>query len=180
MKNLKLLLPTENLRIQILEAAGVSWFSSPSATYCFSSFATPTLHPPTFLATCFHLRHLSTCKPWSWYNDILLNGRGNSLRWQHNTLYPQKLALTSPTSGSRSAGIVRLRTKATEFSFFYVVIFTMKGIISLAKNEYFCLLLTRTTVTSNPGWNSAFEVFGTRTYDQLKAIWAWSRPVVSM
>jgi hypothetical protein len=32
-------------------------------------------------------------------------------------LYPQKLALTSPTSGSRSVGIVRSRTQATEFSF---------------------------------------------------------------
>jgi len=32
-------------------------------------------------------------------------------------LYPQKLALTSPTGGGRSVGIVRLRTKATEFSF---------------------------------------------------------------
>jgi hypothetical protein len=31
-------------------------------------------------------------------------------------LYPQKLALTSPTSGGRSVGIVRPRTKATEFS----------------------------------------------------------------
>jgi len=31
-------------------------------------------------------------------------------------LYPQKLALTSPTGGSRSVGIVRVRTKATEFS----------------------------------------------------------------
>ena len=31
-------------------------------------------------------------------------------------LYPQKLALTSPTSGSCSVGIVRVRTKATEFS----------------------------------------------------------------
>jgi hypothetical protein len=30
----------------------------------------------------------------------------------------EKLALTSPTSGGRSVGIVRLRTKATEFSFF--------------------------------------------------------------
>jgi hypothetical protein len=29
-------------------------------------------------------------------------------------LYPQKLALTSPTSGGRSVGIVRSRTKATE------------------------------------------------------------------
>ena len=32
-------------------------------------------------------------------------------------LYPQKLALTSPTGGGRSVGIVRSQTKATEFSF---------------------------------------------------------------
>jgi len=32
-------------------------------------------------------------------------------------LYPQELALTSPTGGGRSVGIVRVRTKATEFSF---------------------------------------------------------------
>ena len=32
-------------------------------------------------------------------------------------LYPQKkLALTSPTGGGRSVGIVRVRTEATEFS----------------------------------------------------------------
>jgi len=31
-------------------------------------------------------------------------------------LYPQKLALISPTGGGRSVGIVRSRTKATEFS----------------------------------------------------------------
>jgi len=31
-------------------------------------------------------------------------------------LYPQKLALTSPTGGDRSVCIVRSRTKATEFS----------------------------------------------------------------
>jgi hypothetical protein len=46
------------------------------------------------------------------YNEI--NGRGNSLLLPRNTLYPQKLALTS---GGRSVGIVRLRTKATEFFF---------------------------------------------------------------
>jgi hypothetical protein len=50
--------------------------------------------------------------------SIYSNGRGNSLRWLHNTLYPQKLALTLPTSGGRSVGIVPLRTTATEFSFF--------------------------------------------------------------
>ena len=37
-------------------------------------------------------------------------------------LYPQKLALTSPTGGGRSVGIVRVRTKATEFSFSLVSI----------------------------------------------------------
>jgi hypothetical protein len=31
-------------------------------------------------------------------------------------LYPRKIALTSPTSGGRSVGIVRSRTKTTEFS----------------------------------------------------------------
>ena len=34
------------------------------------------------------------------------------------SLYPQKLALTSPTGGGRSVGIVRSRTRATEFFFF--------------------------------------------------------------
>jgi len=33
-------------------------------------------------------------------------------------LYPQKLALTSPTGGGRSVGMVRSRTKATEFGFY--------------------------------------------------------------
>jgi hypothetical protein len=47
-----------------------------------------------------------------------INGRGDSLRWPSDTLYPLKLALTSPTSGGRSVGIVRLRTKAPEFLFF--------------------------------------------------------------
>ena len=38
-------------------------------------------------------------------------------------LYPQKLALTSPTGGGRSVGIVRLRTKATEFFFYRLRVF---------------------------------------------------------
>jgi hypothetical protein len=42
-------------------------------------------------------------------------GRGMS-RWLRGSLYPQKLALTSPTSGGRSVGIVHLQTQATEFS----------------------------------------------------------------
>jgi hypothetical protein len=42
-------------------------------------------------------------------------GRGDPLRWPRNILYQQKLALISPTNGGRSVGIVRLRTKATEY-----------------------------------------------------------------
>jgi hypothetical protein len=45
---------------------------------------------------------------------------GESLRWPRDTLYPLKLALTSPTRSGRSVGIVRLRTQATEFSFYLV------------------------------------------------------------
>jgi hypothetical protein len=48
-----------------------------------------------------------------------INDRGNLLRWPCDTLYPHKLALTLPTSGGRSVGIVRSRTKATVFSFIW-------------------------------------------------------------
>jgi hypothetical protein len=49
--------------------------------------------------------------------EIREYGRGDPSRWPCDALYPQKLALTSLTSGGRSVGIVRLRTQATEFSF---------------------------------------------------------------
>jgi hypothetical protein len=42
-------------------------------------------------------------------------GRRDLSRWPRGNLYPQKFALTSPTSGGLSAGIVRSRTKATEW-----------------------------------------------------------------
>jgi hypothetical protein len=45
------------------------------------------------------------------------DGRGDTLRWPRDTLYPQELVLTSPTCGGRSVGVVRLRTENTEFVF---------------------------------------------------------------
>jgi hypothetical protein len=54
------------------------------------------------------------CKP----NPGLQNreyGRGDPMRWPRDTLSPQKLALTLPTNGGRSVGIIRSRTKAKEF-----------------------------------------------------------------
>ena len=46
------------------------------------------------------------------YTDIFLTCRKLELNMLEN---PQKLALTSPTGGVRSVGIVRLRTKVTEW-----------------------------------------------------------------
>jgi len=50
-------------------------------------------------------------------------------------LYPQKLALHSPTGGGRSVGIVRVRTKATEFSFSFIIYnyITMYGAKTIKK-----------------------------------------------
>jgi hypothetical protein len=39
------------------------------------------------------------------------------------TLYPQKLAITSPTSGGRSVAIVRSRTQTMEFCLFVFYLF---------------------------------------------------------
>jgi hypothetical protein len=43
-------------------------------------------------------------------------GRRDPSRRPRGTLYPQKLAITSPTSGGRSVGIVRSWTQTMEFS----------------------------------------------------------------
>jgi hypothetical protein len=47
--------------------------------------------------------------------EIREYGHRDLLHWPHGTLYPQKLAITSPTSCGRSVGIVCSRTEATEF-----------------------------------------------------------------
>jgi hypothetical protein len=45
--------------------------------------------------------------------SITLYGRRDPSRWPRDSFYPQKLILTSPTSGGRSVAIVRSRTSAT-------------------------------------------------------------------
>ena len=52
-------------------------------------------------------------------------------------LYPQKLALTSPTGGGRSVGMVRSRTKAMEFSL--VLVHDNLVVIQLFSKQ--CILL---------------------------------------
>ena len=52
-----------------------------------------------------------------------LTAVGNRCADHVTPLYPQKLALTSPTGGGRSVGIVCVRTKATEFVLYELKIF---------------------------------------------------------
>jgi hypothetical protein len=63
-------------------------------------------------------------------------GRGDPLRWPRDTLHPQNLPLTWPTSGGRSVGIVCSRTKPTEFSynFNYNGLHPHSGIISTKRS----------------------------------------------
>jgi hypothetical protein len=58
-----------------------------------------------------------------------INGRRDRLRWPRDTLYPQKLAQTSLTSGGRSVGIVRLRTKGRGV----LVLYTSLGYVRSGK-----------------------------------------------
>jgi hypothetical protein len=50
--------------------------------------------------------------------EIREYGRRDPSRWPRSALYSQTLALTSPTSGGRSVGIVLSRAQAMEFSLF--------------------------------------------------------------
>jgi hypothetical protein len=49
-----------------------------------------------------------------------------------DTIYPQKLAPTSPTCSGRSVGIVRLRTKDTGTEFFF---YTNGGLKTLVASD---------------------------------------------
>jgi len=54
-------------------------------------------------------------------------------------LYPQKLALTSPTGGGRSVGMVRSRTKATEFSFRKILVKYYSDYLKVGLIPYDCV-----------------------------------------
>jgi len=52
-------------------------------------------------------------------------------------LYPQKLARTSPTCGGRSVGIVRVRTKATEFvNMYFVGCIFLNGVTGFVSHQH--------------------------------------------
>jgi hypothetical protein len=70
-------------------------------------------------------------------------GHGDPLCWPRDTLYPQKLALTSPTCVGRSVGIVRLRTKTTAF------ICLIFGLLLVLPSSFQPPLLHRVSFTSS-------------------------------
>jgi len=85
-------------------------------------------------------------------------------------LYPQKLALTSPTGGGRSVGIVRSRTKATErewilnsdlFPFQLGVTLVVSPLVSLMEDQ-----LTALKVLDVP----AAMLSATSTREEVKSI----------
>jgi hypothetical protein len=61
--------------------------------------------------------------------EIREYGRRDPSRWPRSTLYPQKLALASLTSGGRSVGIIRSWSKATEVRFLIIIIIIMGGLL---------------------------------------------------
>jgi hypothetical protein len=63
--------------------------------------------------------------------EIREYGRRDPSRWPRDTLYPQILALTLPTSGGRSVGITRSWTEATE-------IFSTARIVFLESLGWLC------------------------------------------
>ena len=68
-----------------------------------------------------------------------LTAVGNRCAGHVTPLYPQKLALISPTGGGRSVGIVRVRTKATEFSLVLVRVSSvhLAQLLELEQSEAF-------------------------------------------
>jgi hypothetical protein len=62
--------------------------------------------------------------------EIREYGHRDPSGWPRDTLYLQKLALTSPTSSGLSVGIVHSQTQAMEFFFFWE---TCKGVYGFIK-----------------------------------------------
>jgi hypothetical protein len=73
-------------------------------------------------------------------------GRRDPSLWPRGTLYEQTLALTSPSSGGHSVGIVRSRTQATEF-------ITLKVLTDLSENLKFRYDRPSNSAGLHESWN---------------------------
>jgi hypothetical protein len=111
--------------------------------------------------------------------EIRQYGRRGPLRWPRDTLYPQKLALTSPTSGSRSVAIVRSRTMPTEFKM--VRDSSVGSTTGYGARHILFFFTILQSVQIGLGVHSAFYSAGTRgSFPRSRAEGAWSWPHTSV
>jgi hypothetical protein len=92
--------------------------------------------------------------------------RRHPSRCPRGTLYPQMLSLTSPTSGGRSVGIVRLQAQTTEFVYllFFMSLLYLFLLVSL-KLPNFVRSFKRSLIFSllAPASENSFQMFVTVT-----------------
>jgi hypothetical protein len=72
-------------------------------------------------------------------------------------LYPHELAITSPTSGGRSVGIVRLRPQTMEFSL-VLYLYELHSNITLLDQGYAIGLLLKYCVPHLPGFDPSSNI----------------------
>jgi hypothetical protein len=68
--------------------------------------------------------------------------RPSPLCWPRDIPYPQKLALTSPTCGGRSVGIIRLRTKTKEFVTINIINIISSSSSNMAADKFLINILS--------------------------------------
>jgi hypothetical protein len=143
---------TRTARITYNHVLFTRWLHSPQST----------LFPPNYWQHCWraYKRLFASSVPTDYLLAVhnilsgeLLSGLENRdyrhrvpSHWPRGTLYPQKLALTSPTSGGRSVGIVRPRTQTTEFVFVanYLIREYVKNIAAgFTSRNHLCGLVVR-------------------------------------
>jgi hypothetical protein len=100
----------QNLNVKVVDNSAVTWGDQHVLQFYVKIFIQEQSNSGSL---CKCLNDVETS---SWIlecaEETEINGRRDPLRWPRDTIYPQKLALSSsPTCGGRSVGIVRLRTK---------------------------------------------------------------------
>jgi hypothetical protein len=98
-------------------------------------------------------------------------GRRNPSRWPRCTLYPQKLAITSPTSGGRSVDVVRSRTQTMEF-FWWMNVFENVFMCNINIYEYIYVYIC-VCVQYNFHWKFIYYFIRLAMVRSEHKLWLW-------